>query len=114
MKSELVANIIWLIHVLVVILMVLVPLFGNKKYVSMYILIVPFLFFHWATNDDTCFLTILERKLRNVEKKDAFLQKLISPIYLLPNDDVGKLSKLIVLFLYYYCLYTIGAIKKML
>jgi hypothetical protein len=86
MKSELVANIIWLIHVLVVILMVLVPLFGNKKYVSMYILIVPFLFFHWATNDDTCFLTILERKLRNVEKKDAFLQKLISPIYLLPND----------------------------
>jgi hypothetical protein len=52
----------------------------------------PSLAFHWITNNDTCSLTLLEMKLRGIEKCDeSFFFKIVSPIYK-PTwcDDSGK------------------------
>ena len=112
MKSERLANVIWTIHLLIVLSVIFIPFFGNEKLLKTYIIIVPFLFFHWATNNDTCFLTVLESNLRGLDKKDTFFQRIMEPIYIVPNDAIGMASKFITMFLYYICLYRVGIINK--
>ena len=106
------AKIVRIIHIIVVILILYIPFTKNEKYLDFYIIVVPFLFFHWAVNDDTCVLTVIERRLRNADKKeDTFLHQIISPIYKLPNHQLGILSKTIVLCLYYYVLLKTKKVK---
>lgn len=99
------ADLVWYIHVFIVILVAGVPFLGNQKMLALYKLLVPFLFFHWATNNDTCALTTLEQYLRGCDKKESFLQQILGPIYILPMDSIGHLSKLVVLLLFYYVMY---------
>lgn len=102
---KLIADLIWYLHVMVVFLIAGVPFLGTPKMLSIYKLIIPFLFFHWATNSDTCALTKLEQYFRGCRKKEAFLQKLLEPIYILPMDSFGHMTKLIVLMLFYYVMF---------
>ena len=111
MKNELLANVIWTIHLLVVLSVIFIPFFGNEKLLKTYIIVIPFLFFHWATNNDTCFLTVLESNLRDLDKKNTFFQRIIEPIYIIPNDDIGLASKFITMIFYYISLYRIGIIN---
>ena len=99
------ADIIWYLHVGVVFLIAGVPFFGTPHMLSIYKLVIPFLFFHWATNNDTCVLTKIEQLLRKCPQKEAFLQKFLEPIYILPMDTFGHVTKLIVLLLFYYVMF---------
>ena len=40
--------------------MLVVPFMKNKQNLEFYSLLVPFIFFHWSVNDDTCALTQME------------------------------------------------------
>lgn len=102
---QILANIVRLLHILFILFMLVIPFTNNNFLLNLYIIIVPFLFFHWATNDDTCFLTIVECNLRGVSKSNAFMQSLISPIYKVPNDLMGLITKMVTLFLFYFVLY---------
>ena len=109
--NKLLANVIWFLHVLFILSMIIIPFTNNEFLLNMYILIIPFLFFHWATNDDNCCLTVMECKLRGIPKSNTFMNNLISPIYTLPNHITGVLTKMITLLLFYYVLYKRKAIK---
>ncbi len=101
------ANLVRLIHLIVILCVLLIPFSKNKYLLNLYVMIVPFILFHWSVNDDTCFLTVLECYLRNTpDKKKTFMHSVISPIYKIDNNIIGILTKSILLALYYYVLVT--------
>lgn len=87
MLSNIILNIIWLCHLLVVCFVVGIPFFGNYYFLFLHSIIVPFIMFHWYVNDNTCVLSLMELHIRknmgqeNVEEKDCFTCQLINPVY---------------------------------
>ena len=55
---------------------------------------LPFLWFHWILNDDTCALTLIEQKLRGLNpsecKKKSFFFNLVSPVYKIQDDAIRQ------------------------
>lgn len=67
--SNIVANIIWFIHLIFIILVLIVP-FSNSPYLlMMHSIFIPFMILHWVTNNDTCVLTTIEKTARDIKKK---------------------------------------------
>lgn len=87
MINNVLLNIIWSCHLLVVCLVVGVPFFGSNYFLLLHAILVPFIMFHWYVNDNTCALSLMELHLRknmgqtNVDQKDCFTCQLINPIY---------------------------------
>lgn len=78
--NEILANLIRIVHYLFVFWLATAPLWGeNSRMLA--IIVIPFLFFHWFVNDDTCALTIAECQLRGVPKVDSFMQQVVGPVY---------------------------------
>ena len=96
------------LHATFVLLGLIVPFIKNKHLWTLYSLIIPFLFFHWATNDDTCFLTQLECSITNKPKERTFMGRLVGPIYNLSDDAIGKLIKSILFALWFLVQYRLG------
>ena len=105
MDNDTTADIIKLLHLLFGLFVLYAPFAKNKQYVLLYVLMMPFLFWHWSINDDTCALTEFEYRLRGIQKKESFFHNLISPIYKMENTVINKLAKSIMLLLFYISLY---------
>jgi hypothetical protein len=101
-------NLIFYIHVGLIIIGILIPFFGNQNLLEMYSLLIPFLFYHWAVNNDTCALTILEQYFTETPKEKTFMQRLIGPVYNIPNDQIGQLTKTIWFLLWLVVQYRLG------
>jgi hypothetical protein len=96
--SNIVANIIWFLHLIFIILVVIVP-FSNSPYLlMMHSIFIPFMILHWVTNNDTCVLTTIEKVARDIKKKedenDCLTCKLINPVFNFKKDN-EKSSKFI-------------------
>jgi hypothetical protein len=105
-------NIFFYIHMLVLIVGILMPFFANTKQLEFYSILIPFLFFHWAVNDDTCILTNLEQMATGEEKERTFMGRLIGPIYNLSDDDIGKAIKLVLFTLWFYVQFKLGHLRS--
>lgn len=87
MFTELLLNIVTVLHMLFVLFVVVVPFTSSNYLLLMHSIFIPFLLFHWIINDNTCALTIIERKLRQkISGKDdvddeCITCKLIEPVY---------------------------------
>ena len=93
------------LHLLFVIFMVLVPFSYRRDYLIMHTILVPFLFFHWITNNDVCVLTELEKYFSNKQNnEDTFIGSIISPIYKIEtsklNCNLKKVTKVFTLLLW--------------
>ena len=99
---------ITVLHILFVLFVVLTPFLGSNYMLLMHFFLVPFLIFHWITNDNTCCLTIAERIIRKKlykqnnqaeeEEKiedDCITCKIINPVY-----DVHKNYDKFTIFIY--------------
>jgi len=74
--------IIKLIHWLVFLFIILAPFFGNDYFMSMHLLIVPFILLHWATNQSVCALTEIEKLVTGTKCDDeTFFGKVVGPVY---------------------------------
>jgi hypothetical protein len=93
MTSTLLANVCWALHLLFVAWVVAVPFTNNEPMLVLHLFVVPFLWFHWLLNDDTCALTLMERHLRGVSAEDSFFHALVSPVYKIQDGDVRAVSK---------------------
>lgn len=97
-----------LIHFIVVCFVVLIPFIGNNYFLLMHTIIVPFIMVHWALNDNTCVLSLLETKLRShiygneINEDDCFTCRLINPIYDFKanNDDHSTIIYIITILLW--------------
>lgn len=98
--SKLMLNLIIVLHFIFVLCVVLVPFIGSNYYLLMHAIIVPFVIFHWIINDNTCALTLMEKKIRfNLygtipNPDDCFTYKLIAPVYDFKKNNT-KFSTLI-------------------
>lgn len=91
--SEFVANLIWIIHVLFIIWFVVTPfVFNSPEMVLLHVMTGLTLMVHWVFNSDECALTLMETKIRGVEKTDSFFHSLVSPIYKFESDAALRKS----------------------
>ena len=85
--KDILLKIITLLHVLFVIFVVVTPFINSNYFLFIHSIFIPFLILHWICNDNTCVLTIIERKLRKEINKtdnvddDCITCKLIEPVY---------------------------------
>jgi hypothetical protein len=87
MLKEILLNIITVLHMLFVVFVIVVPFTSSNYLLFLHALFIPFLLLHWILNDNTCALTIIERKLRqqisgsDVIDDECITCKLIEPVY---------------------------------
>lgn len=83
---------ITLLHILFILFIVLTPFLGSNYLLMLHVVAVPFLLLHWVWNDNTCFLTTLERKIKSslygeeIKDDDCITCQLINPIYDVHNN----------------------------
>ena len=127
MLNELLLNIIWFCHVLVICFIVGIPFFGSYYFLFMHVIFVPFIIFHWLLNDNTCVLTLMEFELRkklghDIKKEDCFTSRLINPVYDFTQNynDWSLLIYIITIFLWLIAVFKLyngymnGNIKNLL
>jgi len=85
----------FILHVILFVVGVMLPFVGSRSNLELYSIVIPFLFFHWAMNDDTCALTQLEVMVSGKPKDRTFIGRFIGPIYNMPDDKLGKIVKTI-------------------
>jgi hypothetical protein len=103
-------KLIFLIHVLVVFAGIAIPFIGSPQILTLYSIIIPFLFYHWAVNDDTCFLTQVEVFVTDTPKERTFMGRLVGPIYNLSDDTIGKLMKTLLFGLWFFVQFKLGRV----
>ena len=102
------SHIVRLFHSALILFMIIAPFCKNREYVILHAIIVPFLYFHWLTNNDTCALTELEKYLSNKkENEETFIGSIISPVYKINLKDkctIVKITKITTLLLWCFSL----------
>ena len=93
-------NIIFFVHLVFFVTMLVIPFTNNKQNLEFYSLLVPFIFFHWSVNDDTCALIQLEMAITGEEKDNTFFGKVMGPIYVMDDTDANNLLKSGLFFLW--------------
>jgi hypothetical protein len=84
--NDILLKLITLLHTLLIIFLAVTPLQNSNYFLMLHFITVPFLFMHWICNDNTCVLTIVEKKLRKEvldddDKANCFTCRLIEPVY---------------------------------
>ncbi len=74
------------LHLALVAFAVWAPFSGSDAALAMPLLLMPFLWLHWALNDDTCALTLLEARLRGVDASSSFVHSVVSPVYKIRDE----------------------------
>ena len=102
---DFIAYIIQVIHILVLVFIVATPFFGDEYYLSLHLVVIPFIMLHWLTNQTVCALTELEKIVRGgcvdeetffgqimvpIYKNESFVGKIISPFYKFKDEDTEK------------------------
>ena len=91
--SPVLATVVWVLHMAFVAFMVLAPFSDDDEFVTLHFLGTPFLWLHWALNDDTCALTLLEKNLRGIRADNkSFFHSLVSPVYKIRDEHVRVLA----------------------
>lgn len=93
--EEIKLKIILICHLIIVLFVVLTPFFNSNYLLFMHSIIVPFIMFHWVTNNDMCALTLMEKEIRKRLNKDSngddcFTCKIIEPVYNFKNNNNSK------------------------
>jgi hypothetical protein len=86
---------------------VVTPFTNSNYFLFLHVIIIPFMMFHWVLNDNTCFLTLVEKYLRtqagqNIKNEDCFTCRLIEPIYDFEKDNktLSDIIYIITIFLW--------------
>ena len=101
-------NIIFIIHVIFLVWILVTPSLNDRRQLEFYGMIIPFIFYHWSVNDDTCAMTQLEMMLTNQEKDKTFMHRVVSPIYKMEENDVNKITKTVFFTLWGFTQFRLG------
>jgi hypothetical protein len=82
----------------------------NKQNLEFYSLLVPFIFFHWSVNDDTCALTQMEMYVTGNSKDETFFGRVVGPIYKMDDNEANNLLKSLLFGLWLLVQYRLGRI----
>ena len=83
------ATLVAVVHAGVLAFGVLAPFSTQDAVLAAYVLIMPLVWVHWVLNDDTCALTLLERRLRGLTcDEESFIYRIVSPVYKIRDEQV--------------------------
>ena len=100
--------IIRLIHIIIILLSLLVPFYGNTMLRTMYFISIPFLLVHWITNNDVCVLSIMETIVRGLDdKKDCFMCNVLEPVFKINHLSMSYLMYFTAITLWTYNCYVL-------
>jgi len=101
-------NIIFWIHLVFLIGILVVPFTNDRRNLEFYSILIPFLFYHWSVNDDTCALTQAEMMVTGQQKEETFMHRVVSPIYKMEDNDINNMTKTVFFFLWAIVQYRLG------
>ena len=101
-------NIIFLIHLIFLLWILIVPFTNNRRNLEFYSMIIPFIFYHWSVNDDTCALTQAEMYVTGRDKEKTFMGRVVGPIYKMEENELNKLTKTLFFALWAFVQYRLG------
>jgi hypothetical protein len=91
MTNVFAANVVRVIHILFMLWMAVVPFTNNEPMLVLHLIVNPFLWLHWITNQDACSLTLLEMYLRGVPPEKSFFHSVVSPVYKIDDETLKGL-----------------------
>ena len=103
-------NIIFFIHLVLFMAVLVIPFLKNTQLLEMYSILIPFIFYHWSVNDDTCALTQMEMYVTGNSKEETFLGRIMGPIYKMDDTDANNLLKTLMFGLWLFVQYRLGRI----
>ena len=80
-KNELLANGIYIFHILVILFVLIAPFTNGLYFLLVHFTFAVCLLVHWWGNSDVCSLSVIESNLRGINYKDAFTHQFIAPLY---------------------------------
>lgn len=84
-----VANIIYVVHLVVLLFVVLAPFSSNQKVLTIEMALLFTILLHWITNNKVCCLTEFEKILRGESDDDnTFFGKIMGPVYTFGKDSI--------------------------
>ena len=98
-------NIIFALHALLLLFLIIIPFVNDERLLQMYSILIPFIFYHWSVNDDTCAMTQLETYVTGKNKNDTFFHRLVSPVYKMDDTAANNLLKSTLFFLWMFTQY---------
>ena len=101
-------NIIFSIHLFFLIAILVVPFTNDRRNLEFYSMVIPFIFYHWSVNDDTCALTQAEMFVTGKHKEETFMGRDVGPIYKMEDNDVNRLTKTVFFALWAFVQYRLG------
>lgn len=113
-SNDIILFLINIIHLLVIVFVVIAPFTNNNLLLLLHSISVPFIWLHWALNNDTCAITLMEKFVRiqmnggnYVDDKDCISYKVIGPIYNFMNENVdySKWTWIMTIMLWFTTLY---------
>ena len=107
-------NIIFLIHLIFRIAILVVPFTNDRRSLEFYSILIPFIFYHWSVNDDTCALTQAEMYLTGQAKEETFMGRVVGPIYKMEENEVNHLTKTVFFVLWGIVQYRLGHFDNMI
>lgn len=98
-------NIIFALHTLLLLFLIIIPFINDERMLQMYSILIPFIFYHWSVNDDTCAMTQLETYMTGKNKDETFFHRLVSPVYKMDDTAANNLLKSMLFFLWMFVQY---------
>ena len=74
-------RVIQVIHFLFVLFVLFTPFIGGQLLLTYHFITIPFMLFHWVTNNDTCALSLLESVITGNTEDKTFIGRIVKPIY---------------------------------
>jgi len=91
MYMEIIADLIYLIHLAVVLFIVFAPFSNSLSILILHVAFSMTLIIHWKTNSNVCCLTIAESWFRGVEMSGTFLNKIMEPVYKISENKMSSI-----------------------
>jgi len=101
-------NIIFMIHLVFLIGILVVPFTNDRRGLEFYSILIPFIFYHWSVNDDTCALTQAEMAITGQAKEETFMGRVVGPIYKMEENEINHLTKTVFFVLWGIVQYRLG------
>lgn len=101
-------NIIFTIHLIFLGWILVTPFLNDRRQLEFYSMVIPFIFYHWSVNDDTCALTQAEMMVTGKNKDETFMGRVVGPIYKMEENDINKMTKTLFFFLWAFVGFRLG------
>jgi len=77
------------IHIIILLFVAFAPFLNNQDVLLLHTIFVPMLIFHWLTNNDTCFLTEIEKIFtKETDNRKTFIGSIVGPVYEPQSFDI--------------------------